>query len=123
MKKFISVGLTVFLVFGTAFAGNETESTARWIINTVSDPTVSYIGGEWTVIGLARGGFDERVFFEKYYQNAEQYISSCGGVLHEKKYTEYSRVVLAMTAIGKNPENIGGYNLLMLILKKPFGRA
>lgn len=113
MKKFISVVLTVFLVFGTAFAGNETESTARWIINTVSDPTVSYIGGEWTVIGLARGGFDERVFFEKYYQNAEQYISSCGGMLHEKKYTEYSRVVLAMTAIGKNPENIGGYNLLM----------
>ena len=69
MKKFISVVLTVFLVFGTAFAGNETESTARWIINTVSDPTVSYIGGEWTVIGLARGGFDERFFFEKYYIN------------------------------------------------------
>jgi len=33
--------------------------------------------------------------------------------LHTKKYTEYSRVVVALTAIGKNPENVAGYNLLL----------
>ncbi len=34
------------------------------------------------------------------------------GVLHSKKYTEYSRVILAMTALGYDVTDIGGYNLL-----------
>ena len=34
------------------------------------------------------------------------------GNLHDKKYTEYSRVIVALTAIGKNPADVAGYNLL-----------
>ncbi len=30
-----------------------------------------------------------------------------------KKYTEYSRVIIALTSIGKDPKNVGGYNLLL----------
>ena len=33
-------------------------------------------------------------------------------MLHERKYTEYSRVILALTAIGRDPSNVAGYNLL-----------
>ena len=33
-------------------------------------------------------------------------------MLHERKYTEYSRVVLALTAIGRDPSKVAGYNLL-----------
>lgn len=33
-------------------------------------------------------------------------------LLHEKKYTEYSRVILALTAIGEDVTDVGGYNLL-----------
>ena len=34
------------------------------------------------------------------------------GVLSNNKYTEYSRVILAMTAIGADVTDVGGYNLL-----------
>lgn len=78
------------------------------------NPQVGSIGGEWLVFGLARSGADiPDEYFENYYQTAEKYIKDCGGVLHEKKYTEYSRVILALTAIGKNPADVAGYNLLM----------
>ena len=33
-------------------------------------------------------------------------------MLHEKKYTEYSRVILALTALGEDVTDVGGYNLL-----------
>lgn len=33
-------------------------------------------------------------------------------MLHARKYTEYARVVLALTAIGKDPRDVGGYDLL-----------
>ena len=46
----------------------------------------------------------------------EEYVENCNGVLHNKKYTEYSRVVVALTAIGADPTNVAGYDLL-----KPLG--
>ena len=40
------------------------------------------------------------------------HLKNCSGVLHERKYTEYSRVILALTAIGRDPSKVAGYNLL-----------
>ena len=31
----------------------------------------------------------------------------------QTKHTEYSRVILALTAIGRDPSKVAGYNLLM----------
>lgn len=90
------------------------NTTAKCIYETTPDSTVASIGGEWAVLGLARSGAQvPDSYFEKYYENAVSFAKSRGGVLHDKKYTEYSRVILALTAIGKNPENVGGYNLLI----------
>ena len=33
------------------------------------------------------------------------------GILSENKYTEYSRAVLALCAIGEDPSEIGGYDI------------
>ena len=85
------------------------SDTASYIQKTVPNPTVASIGGEWAVIGLARGGYDVP---SSYYNNVVSYVKNCGGVLHSRKYTEYSRVILALTAIGKDPTNVGGYNLI-----------
>ena len=41
------------------------------------------------------------------------YTAEHGGVLHAKKYTEYSRVILAWTALGKDATDVGGFNLLV----------
>ena len=51
-------------------------------------------------------------YYDDYYARVEKYVKNCAGVLHERKYTEYSRVILALTAIGRDPSNVAGYNLL-----------
>jgi len=89
------------------------NDTADYIYKTVDNPQVGSIGGEWTILGLARSGAEiPEEYYENYYQTAEKYIKACKGVLHDKKYTEYSRVIVALTAIGKNPADVAGYNLL-----------
>lgn len=89
------------------------SGSAQYVLNTVSAPRVSSIGGEWAVIGLARSGHDvPQTYWDSYYSAAADYVEDCGGVLHEKKYTEYSRLIIALTAIGADPANVAGYNLL-----------
>ena len=89
------------------------EKSAAYMLNTVKSPQVGSIGGEWAVIGLSRSGYDvPQEYWDGYYSTVEEYVISCGGVLHEKKYTDYSRVILALTAIGADPADIAGYNLL-----------
>lgn len=86
---------------------------AETLLQSVSKPVFGPVGGEWSAIGLARwGGEVPQEWFDNYYAAVEAYVKDCGGILHERKYTEYSRVILALTAIGKNPEIVGGYNLL-----------
>ncbi|GFN35701.1 prenyltransferase/squalene oxidase repeat-containing protein [Tepidimicrobium xylanilyticum] len=89
------------------------EETANLMVKMVTDPTVSSLGGEWTVFSLARSDLDiDKAYFEKYYQNLVQALKEKDGILHDRKYTEYSRVILALTAIGKDPTDVEGYNLL-----------
>lgn len=84
------------------------------LYSAVKEPTVASVGGEWSVISAARskGGIDEK-FKEKYLDNALKYAADKNGILSENKYTEYSRVVLALTSLGKNPETALGYNILL----------
>ena len=92
----------------------EMQGSAAYMVSAVKAPEVSSIGGEWAVLGLARSGYSvPKDYFDNYYANVEKYVKSCKGVLHERKYTEYSRVILAPTAIGRDPSNVAGYNLLM----------
>lgn len=116
----VMTAVMVFSFGSSAFAGvteaeldKKTETTAAYIQKTVTNPTVSSIGGEWAIIGLARSNVDvPQSYYDKYYNNVVKTVKECNGVLHSKKYTEYFRVILALTAIGKNPADVGGYNLL-----------
>lgn len=119
-KRFTALILTFCLVFSVSVSvyakadSNEIiTQTAKNIIGLVTEPTISQVGGEWTVIGLAGSGYDvPEGYFDTYYKNVENYVKESKGVLHDKKYTEYSRVILALTSIGKNPEDVAGYNLI-----------
>jgi hypothetical protein len=89
------------------------RDTAEYVYKTVKLPQVDSVGGEWAVMELARSGYDvPDSYYQNYYATVEEYVEACGGVLHTKKYTEYSRVILALTAIGRDPSNVAGYNLL-----------
>lgn len=116
MKKAAVLFLCLLMI--TSMAANaaaidKLDSIADCLIKTVENPTVSAVGGEWAIIGLARSDMDiPNEYFEKYYENVQKYVESKNGVLHSKKHTEYSRVILALTAIGKNPGDVSEYNLL-----------
>lgn len=89
------------------------EGSARYMLQAVPHPQPGSIGGEWAVLGLARSGVQVPAgYFEGYYAALESYVRESRGVLHERKYTEYSRVIVALTAIGKDPGNVAGYDLL-----------
>ncbi len=119
MKRLFSFILVCFLVvnvFATESIDISSASlkTAQYLHGTVQEPTVASVGGEWTVIGLAESGADiPDEYFQRYYKNVEEYVKNKKGILHSRKYTEYSRVVLALTAIGKDPRNVAGYDLLL----------
>lgn len=79
---------------------------------TLGTPTVSSTGGEWMVIGLARSG---RTVPAGYYDNVVEYVKAKADAnerLHPTKVTDNARVILALTAIGKDVTNVGGHNLL-----------
>ena len=70
-------------------------------------------GDEWAVIGLTRGGYPiDKAVYDRYYQSVLQKVKSVKGELHRSKYTEYSRTILALTAAGYDPTDVGGYNLV-----------
>ncbi len=79
---------------------------------TLGTPTVNSTGGEWMVIGLARSG---RTVPAGYYDNVVEYVKAKANAnerLHPTKVTDNARVILALTAIGKDVTNVGGHNLL-----------
>ena len=81
-------------------------------MGTLGTPTVNSIGGEWMVIGLARSG---RPVPAGYYDNVVEYVKAMADAnerLHRAKVTDNARVILALTAIGKDVTNVGGHNLL-----------
>jgi hypothetical protein len=77
-----------------------------------SEPQIGTSNGEWTIICLARSGLGNQELYDTYYKNVRDQVISLNGNLHSVKYTEYSRVILGLTAIGKDVTNVGGYDLL-----------
>ncbi len=126
-KKVLSLLLALLLLVGAAPAAfaavddatlnSAVTGTAAFIYSTTPAPQVGSIGGEWAVLGLARSGYTvPEKYYQDYYATVEKYVQDCKGVLHDKKYTEYSRVIVALSAIGADARNVGGYDLT-----KPLG--
>ena len=125
-NRILSSLLAIVLLFTLsvpAMAVSKTEleklvtDTAKYMLEAVEDPQVGAIGGEWAVLGLARSGYSvPNSYYHGYYAHVEDYVRECGGVLHTKKYTEYSRVIVALSSIGKDARNVAGYDLT-----KPLG--
>lgn len=115
MKKILSVIFCVFLMQTTCFAydlDEIIEKTAETVIKNTENPTVSSIGGEWAVIGIVRSEIEADEFLETYKNNLKNYLEEKNGILSERKYTEYSRVILALTALGENPYDFYEFDLI-----------
>ena len=121
MKKGLSLFVSIILCAVCSFSAQaistesimEKESEICSHLLTLPAPTVGSIGGEWMVLGLARSNRLPESFSESYYANVQSYVKAIGSAkLHRSKSTENARVILALTAIGKNPLNVDGYDLL-----------
>lgn len=86
------------------------HTTGQFLVNKAPNPS---FGDEWFIIALARGEYNvPNGYYDKYYENVVKHVQSVKGELHKRKYTEYSRLIIALTAIGKDPTNVGGYNIV-----------
>lgn len=85
-------------------------NTRTYMRSIDKNPT---LGSEWFVFGQARSGSDtSQKYFKTYYNHIANYLKEQKGKLTSSvKYTEYSKMILIMTSIGKDARNIAGYNL------------
>ena len=134
MKKIVSILLIIAMLFAFTGCSSEKETEqlpavteaviqeesdgilkiAQWMQSKIPEPGFGSVGGEWLAMGLARSeieGMEE--YLLGYGERVAAYTAELGGVLHAKKYTEYSRVILAWTAIGRDATDVGGFNLLV----------
>lgn len=89
------------------------EKTGEYLIRAIGDPGYSMVGGDWSIIGLSRSQMKlPEGYTESYYKNVQTTLTEEKGELTRNKYSEYSRLILTLTAIGKNPANVAGYNLI-----------
>lgn len=108
--------------FDEAYAGAK-----AYIQSAVSAPVVSYLFGEWAVLGQARAKVPlSEAYIAAYYEKVVAYVQKnmgADGVLvdpesHNPVITDNERIALALTAIGKDPANVGGKNLLTALQDK-----
>lgn len=101
--------------------------TKKYIQNNVPAPVVASDRGEWAVLGLARAGVElSDAYIQAYYGKVVAYVQKnmgADGVLldpesHSPTVTDNERIILALTAIGKDPANVGGKNLLTALQNK-----
>lgn len=108
--------------FDEAYAGAK-----AYIQSAVSAPVVSYLFGEWAVLGQARAKVPlSEAYIAAYYEKVVAYVQKnmgADGVLVDPEsrnptVTDNERIILALTAIGKDPANVGGKNLLTALQNK-----
>ena len=90
------------------------ERTLDYIYRHTPDPTIGTFGGEWSIIALSGGEYGVASgYYDKYYENVVNTLKENDGILEgDRKYTEYSRVIMGLSAIGRDATNVGGYNLV-----------
>ena len=87
---------------------------------TVTEPVFGTTAGEWTVFSLARGGYyaKDNTYFSDYYDRIAATVNTTAakvnknGALHESKSTDNSRLIVALSAIGRDATSVGNWNLV-----------
>ena len=96
------------------------NATMAKLAATVTEPVFGTTAGEWTVLSLARGNYyaKDNAYFTGYYDRIVQTVNTTAasvnmsGALHKNKSTENSRLIVALSAIGKDATSVGDWNLV-----------
>ena len=96
------------------------NATMAQLAATVTAPSFGTNAGEWTVFSLARGNHlaKDNAYFTDYYNRIVTTVNeiaaevNMNGALDKNKSTENSRLIVALSAIGKNATAVGDWNLV-----------
>ncbi len=96
------------------------DATMAELAATVTAPVFGTTAGEWTVLCLARGGYyaKDNAYFTDYYARIVETVNTTaasvnlGGALHKNKSTENSRLIVTLSAIGKDATSVGDWDLV-----------
>ncbi|MEK4628402.1 S-layer homology domain-containing protein [Solibacillus sp. FSL R7-0682] len=96
------------------------NASSRYILETVTAPSMGSTFGEWSVMDLLRGmytGYDyinhiPANYFSDYLGRIEAYVDNKNGMLDRNKSTEWSRLTLALTALGYPITNVAGHDFV-----------
>lgn len=131
----LSLCVPVFATDRTGNGGGTTGETTT-SVSTIVDATLSStlaqekaaltspdFGSEWGILGLARSGYLEKgsKYFNDYYTRVAAYASKAvknaqelgapAGALHLVKCTENSRLIIALSALGRDARSVGKCDL------------
>ena len=93
----------------------EIETAVQWVKEAAPAATVGSIGGDWAVKGIAASSVEaeeHQAYYARYYDDVRAKVKASKGVLDDTYYTTYGRVIIGVTAIGENPLDVEGYNLV-----------
>lgn len=96
------------------------DATMTKLAATVTEPAFGTNAGEWTVLSLARGGYykKDHEYFRDYYDRIVETVNktavdvNMNGALHKSKSTENSRLIVALSALGKDAASVGDWDLV-----------
>lgn len=81
-----------------------------YILSKDTKPDISSI---WNVIGLERSGLGVPESYKNlFYSNVIAYCQSKNWQITKTKYSDYSKLIIALTSIGVDARNVMGHNLL-----------
>ena len=120
MKRVLSLALVLLIILALPVSAMTAEEdfireafeTTGDYMAALGDPSAGSTGGEWMALGFARSG---REVPDSYYDSVVAYVDEKideNGRLHATKCTTNCRFIVALTAIGKDPTDVGGHNLL-----------
>lgn len=117
----LSIAIIITMMAGTYYPSQSYAATkdSQSIEKTVQE-TADYMlknkeafSDAWSIIGLARfGKTDLDEISKTYLSDLKKELNEKEGILTTSKYTEYSKTILALTALGIDPKDIEGYNMI-----------
>ena len=89
------------------------DQVAKALYSQSKEAKTGAVGGDWTVIALSKSGIEtEKDYYDRYYDSVCEYVKKMKGDLSSTKYTEYARLSIAASCIGKDPTDVAGYDLM-----------
>ena len=107
----------------TAIYEEYLNNVLEYVKTETYNPSLGSTYGEWAVLAEARGNVSASVWYDKYLSNMAKTVASMNGKLDttstQTKHTEYSRVILALTALGEDATKFTGSNGTVYNLVEP----